>query len=809
MVNIITRTRAALNSFRNPAPAPILPPNAGEEKDYPIPLIWNMVTPGRYQWSMIDYEAYAREGFSQNEIIYASIKYKWDSVSQAPLSAYKGKPSKPILIESDSSDLYKLAQRPNEFMGAIQFMQMNSLYLNLHGNSFIYFRDKPPYALVPLRPDRVQIIPDGNKKVLGYLYFPDGTSIEKAFPIEVKNMLHVKLPNPYDPLEGLGYGLAPLSAGARSADVDNMVTGFLGQFFAKNGIMGGGVIELPDAIDEDEIAKLRSQFVEAYGGASKWGKPIVVDAGGKYVPLHMSFSEMALDNIDLRNVRRVTSVFGVDAKLIGLDSASSTYNNMSEAENAFWTRVMITELRQFEEELKHKVKINPNEFLRFDVSGIPAFSEDTTAQVATYQTLVTNFVPPNEAAKIAGLDLPPMEGGDESYMPTSLTPVKVALNPPVPAPNPNAFGGNGEDIEEGEIQEEVPKLPKPKKGLAALIDDSPLTPEEVKHANRLSISILAETDSALAAIEAVKEEGREIKRWGFELKDNMALSQDRIAHRYEPKFAAAAKKRFASDKAEVLRLFAAAQKSYRKARKSFDWNDFENSIRFYLFVKGQGEWSWEFAAWFYELAWDARDDWIDKMKLREVYPTINFDLIFLSRASIEGEAWFADYTLKFARAINKTTHEGIHAVIRDGLADGMGTDKIGKKLGLLFDQYMTGNTSPEDWEFMQERLPPYRVEMIARTETHGAMNAANNSFFKRTGATMREWWATPDDRTRPSHLEAWNRYSEGGNPGPIPFDMDFIVGGAPMKHPGDKSAPLREFINCRCVEVPYYPEGKD
>lgn len=816
MADVLQRVRGAIRGFRQPDTPIILPPNAGEQKEYPLPLIWNMITPSRGMWSLIDYEAYAREGFSQNEIIYSAIKYKWDSVSQAPLSVYKGSPSKAILVEDGTSDLSKLAERPNEFMGAIQFMQFNILYLNLHGNAFIYFKDVPPYGLYPLRPDRVQIVPDKNKRILGYLYFPDGTSVEKAVPIPAKNMLHIKTPNPYDPLEGLGYGLSPLSAAARSADVDNRMTGFLGEFFARNGIMGGGVIELPDAIDEDEIAKLRAQFMEAYGGASKWGKPIVVDAGGSYKPLSMTFSEMALDNVDYRNIRRVTSVFGVDAKLLGLDSAASTYNNMGEAENAFWTRVMITELRMFEEELRYKVHIGTGkEFMRFDVSGIPAFAEDTTSQVDNYTKLVASFVPPNVAAKVAGLELEPIEGGDESYMPTSLQPVKIALNPPAPAPSNSPFGNGAQ--EEGEIAEtdtqETPKVPADEdaeKGLNPdLFDMSELSPEEKKQGNRLAISLYAEENQLEAALLAIKHEGAEIKRWGFEKKDIGANSQEAIAHKYEPKFAASAMKRFRADKAEVLKLFRQAQKSYTKQRKSFDWNDFENSVRFYLFVKGQQEWSWEFAVWFYELAWDARDDWIDRMKLKELYPTISFDILFLSRASIEGEVWFADYLLRFSRKINQTTSEGIHAVIRDGLAEGYGTDKIGKKLELLFDQYMTGGTSPEDWDFLKERLPPYRTEMIARTETHAAMNAANNAFFQRTGATMREWWSTPDDRTRPSHMEAWNRYSEGGNPGPIPFNIPFIVGGAEMMHPGDKSAPLRETVNCRCVELPYYPDVED
>jgi hypothetical protein len=53
MVNLLTRTKSAINGFRNPAsaaPVPYLKPGIDEEKAYPVPLIWNMVAPGRYQW---------------------------------------------------------------------------------------------------------------------------------------------------------------------------------------------------------------------------------------------------------------------------------------------------------------------------------------------------------------------------------------------------------------------------------------------------------------------------------------------------------------------------------------------------------------------------------------------------------------------------------------------------------------------------------------------------------------------------------------------------------------------------------------
>jgi hypothetical protein len=64
------------------------------------------------------------------------------------------------------------------------------------------------------------------------------------------------------------------------------------------------------------------------------------------------------------------------------------------------------------------------------------------------------------------------------------------------------------------------------------------------------------------------------------------------------------------------------------------------------------------------------------------------------------------------------------------------------------------------------------------------------------GAEKKEWWATGDDRTRDSHLAAWQAYSEGGNPGPILINQFFEVGSSRLMQPGDPSGPPEETIQC-------------
>ena len=89
---------------------------------------------------------------------------------------------------------------------------------------------------------------------------------------------------------------------------------------------------------------------------------------------------------------------------------------------------------------------------------------------------------------------------------------------------------------------------------------------------------------------------------------------------------------------------------------------------------------------------------------------------------------------------------------------------------------------------------------MARTETIGAVNAgvfrAAELDAEQRGdpAPFKQWIATEDSRTRPTHHDADNQRTLLREP--------FIVGGARLLFPGDPTGPAAEVINCRCSLLP-------
>lgn len=93
-----------------------------------------------------------------------------------------------------------------------------------------------------------------------------------------------------------------------------------------------------------------------------------------------------------------------------------------------------------------------------------------------------------------------------------------------------------------------------------------------------------------------------------------------------------------------------------------------------------------------------------------------------------------------------------------------------------------------------------RARTIARTESNGAMNAVVSQtnhrvddMFSIEGGLSKEWSATEDLRTRPTHVLADGQV--------VPLDQPFIVGEASLQFPSDPTGPPGEVINCRCTTL--------
>lgn len=257
---------------------------------------------------------------------------------------------------------------------------------------------------------------------------------------------------------------------------------------------------------------------------------------------------------------------------------------------------------------------------------------------------------------------------------------------------------------------------------------------------------------------------------------------DAKATSWEPQARRATVEALEHDRREILAIVSERQKAAYAEGKSVVWSLMLLDVASYLATGSKDNWRSVFAPVLSAVV-------VDQGNQLNALFGMQFDV-----RNILAEDWFLNYTLTFADPISATSNDTLHRVFERAMAEGWSVPDMQRAVGLVFDQWIGGGVSGEDLAFALERLPAYRTELIARTETMRASNAGATALYRNWGVKQKEWLATQDNRTRDSHAEA--------NGQVVGIDEPFLVGGAQMQQPGDGNAPISEFANCRCTTIP-------
>lgn len=264
---------------------------------------------------------------------------------------------------------------------------------------------------------------------------------------------------------------------------------------------------------------------------------------------------------------------------------------------------------------------------------------------------------------------------------------------------------------------------------------------------------------------------------------------DKLNRSYKPRFQDLAVTLLDSERKALLANINEIAGKARRAKASIQWQQVVSDLAAF-YQKQEVAWREAYAPLMSALITDQGHQWNASLGTSFAVP------------NIYGADWFNGYTLTFAQQVNETTLTTLGDMFAQAQLEGWTVQQMQNRMNQLFNQWMTGDETSSDWEWYAQRLPPWRTEMIARTETLRSSNYGSFNLFQEWGVKKKEWLATFDDRTRKSHVDAGINYGRGGRPGAIPMEQPFMVNGNPMMCPGDISAPASETVNCRCTILP-------
>jgi HK97 family phage portal protein len=298
-----------------------------------------------------------------------------------------------------------LAYRPNPWMNAYTFWELNNTYLDLWGNAYNLITRKKgeAIALSPIHPKYMEVIADGTKVI----YRVSGTKTAMDGDYKMMDILHFKDLS----LDGL-VGKSRISMAAESIGLGLAAEKFGAEFFGKGG-HSDAVLETDQILGD--VA--RENFIESWKKNVNHGTPLL-ENGIKYKSITLPPENAQFLATREFQVQDIARVFNVPPPLL-FDLSRATFSNIEQQDIQFVKYGLRPTVERYEHEIEWKLipdsKIGKKE-VRFNLDAM--LRGDMSARSAFYASAIANtWLSPNEVRGYENLN--PRPGGDKYENPNT------------------------------------------------------------------------------------------------------------------------------------------------------------------------------------------------------------------------------------------------------------------------------------------------------------------------------------------------------------------------------------------------------
>ena len=286
---------------------------------------------GEARWTRRDYATLAREGFMRNPIVHRSVRLIAGAASAVPWLLYEG------ADEIVEHPLLDLVERPNPRQAGATFLETLYGHLLLSGNAYLELveANEGTRELHLLRPDRVTVVADqaGWPVALDHRESAGRRRVTLSDG-EGGGALHLTLFHPLDD----HYGFPPLEAALMSLDTHN-AAGRWNKALLDNSARPSGALVYASKegghLPEDQYERLKSELEDGYSGATRAGRPLLLEGGLDWKAMALSPKDMDFVEAKHSASRDIALAFGVPPMLLGIPG-DNTYANYQEANRAFY-----------------------------------------------------------------------------------------------------------------------------------------------------------------------------------------------------------------------------------------------------------------------------------------------------------------------------------------------------------------------------------------------------------------------------------------------------------------------------------------
>ena len=349
--------------------------------------------------------------------VYACVSLIGGAISSLPLNFYR-RDTKTGDREIYWPDEYWLFnEEPHSCWAAAPAWEYSIQSLLLQGDSFwrIHRGSQMSSRIAgfePLDPRTVTVRRKGDR--LYYIVVPQpsqtwSTPQPATVTLDQDDVLHIPGPG-FDGLRGLSQITSALrTPGAVALGADLYAAAFF-----KNSARADVVLETDANLSKEQMALLRSQWEERYGGASNAYKPAVLQGGLKMKPITVNAADAQLIETRKFQVEDICRVFGVPPHMVGQATASTWGTGIEQMSIGFVKYTLQRHLVKIEQEINRKVFRTARNFCEFDTVGLER--GDIKTRFEAYRISLgrageKGWMTPNEVRKLE--NHAPVEGGDQ------------------------------------------------------------------------------------------------------------------------------------------------------------------------------------------------------------------------------------------------------------------------------------------------------------------------------------------------------------------------------------------------------------
>ena len=363
-----------------------------------------------------------------NGWVFACIRAIAEEVANIDLHlySYKSDGTKEEVHEHPAIDL--INQVNPHYTKYTLFERLQS-FLELDGNEYWFLEyngKKEPQEIYPLRYDSIDVIPDPKNYVGGYKYKVG----QETFDLKPNQVIHFKNFNPVSDLRGMG----TLDAARIAADTDIAAREYNRMYFA-NSARPDIVLEYPTALTVEQEKRLKEAWEQDHKGANKQFKTAIASGGLKISAFQISQRDMEF--MEQRKFSRdeIMAIFRVPPIVLGIAEVT-TYASAKAAAYSFALRTIKPKMQRILDTLnEYFLPLFGDPSLAFEFSNpVP---DDRTETLAEYKDgLASGWLSINDVRRREGLPL--IQGGEQVFLPFSVTPFGAPEAQPTKAARPIA-----------------------------------------------------------------------------------------------------------------------------------------------------------------------------------------------------------------------------------------------------------------------------------------------------------------------------------------------------------------------------------